>query len=242
MKENSKIFKGIVERRKSYRVFDPDYKVTDEVIEQCLKNAILSPNSSNMQLWEFYVISKHEDIQTVGNICLNQNGAKTASQIVIFVARPDKWKDRQKSIVAHLDTIYDDRTTKEAKKAYSYYIKVLPILFESSFLFIRNPIKRLISLYNGSKKPFYREVHSNDLQIVAQKSVALAAQTFMLSVSAEGLDCLPMEGLDSIRMKTFLKLPKGAKINMAVAVGKGKPEGIYGPRFRIPYNEVVFKV
>jgi nitroreductase len=242
MTENSKIFKGIVERRKSYRVFDPNYKISDEIIKSCLENAILSPNSSNMQLWEFYVISKPEDIQTVGKICLNQNGAKSASQIVIFVARPDKWKDRQKSIIAHLDTRYNDRTTKEAKKAYSYYIKVLPILFESSFLFIRNPIKRLISLYNGSKKPFYREVHSNDLQVVAHKSVALAAQTFMLSVSSEGLDCLPMEGLDSKRMKAFLKLPKGAKINMAVAVGKGLPEGIYGPRFRIPYNEVVFNV
>lgn len=242
MTEKSKIFKEIVNNRKSNRIFDKDYQVPDEVIKRCLENAILSPNSSNMQLWEFYVVSKPEDIQAVGKICLNQNGARTASQIVVFVARPDKWKDRQKSMIAHLDILHEDKSTKAAKKVYMYYQKLIPMLYERSFLFVRNPIKRLISFFGGIKSPFYREVHSNDIQVVAQKSVALAAQTFMLSISAEGLDCLPMEGLDSKRMKAFLKLPKGAKINMAISVGKGKPEGIYGPRFRIPYKEVVFKV
>lgn len=242
MTENSKVFKEIVNRRKSYRVFDQEYKVSDELIKRCLQNAILSPNSSNMQLWEFYIISKPKDLKTISKICLNQLGAKTASQIVVFVVRPDKWKNRQQSIIAHLDTIHDDKTTKAAKKAYMYYQKVIPFLYEHSFLFVRNPIKKVISFFGGIKNPFYREVHSNDVQVIAQKSVALAAQTFMLSISAEGLDCLPMEGLDSKRMKTFLKLPNEAKLNMAIAVGKGKPEGIYGPRFRIPYEEVVFKV
>lgn len=242
MTENSKIFKDIVENRKSNRVFDPNYKVTNEVIKRCLENAILSPNSSNLQLWEFYVVSKPKDITAVAEICLNQNGAKTASQIVVFVARPDKWKDRQKAIVANLDTIYDDRTGKDAKMAFGYYLKVIPQLYDTSFQFIKNPIKRLYSFIKGINAPFYREVHSDNIPIVAQKSVALAAQTFMLSISAEGLDSVPMEGFDSKRMKTFLNLPKGAKINMVIGVGKGLPEGIYGPRFRVPYEEVVFNV
>jgi hypothetical protein len=28
---------------------------------------------------------------------------------------------------------------------------------------------------------------------------------------------------------------------MIIAVGKGTPEGVWGPRFRIPYEEVVFE-
>ena len=31
----------------------------------------------------------------------------------------------------------------------------------------------------------------------------------------------------------------GAEINMIIAVGKGTEPGIWGPRYRVPYNEVV---
>jgi nitroreductase len=49
-----------------------------------------------------------------------------------------------------------------------------------------------------------------------------------------------MEGFDAHRVKKALKLPAGAEINMIVAVGKGTPEGQWGPRYRVPYEEVVF--
>ena len=60
----------------------------------------------------------------------------------------------------------------------------------------------------------------------------------MLSIVSEGYDTLPMEGYDSARLKKFLKLPKGVLINMVVAVGKGDEKGVYGDRFRIPFDEV----
>jgi hypothetical protein len=37
-----------------------------------------------------------------------------------------------------------------------------------------------------------------------------------------------------------LNLPSGAEINMIIAVGKGTAEGTWGPRNRVPYEEVVF--
>lgn len=86
-----------------------------------------------------------------------------------------------------------------------------------------------------------QDVYSKFIPVVVQKSTALAAQTFMLSIAAEGYDSLPMEGLDSKRMKKFLQLPNGAQINMAIAVGKGLKEGIKGERFRLPYDAVVFE-
>ena len=49
-------FQKIVESRRSNRSFNPDVDVPNEVIERGLKNAILAPNSSNMQLWEFHWI------------------------------------------------------------------------------------------------------------------------------------------------------------------------------------------
>jgi nitroreductase len=48
-----------------------------------------------------------------------------------------------------------------------------------------------------------------------------------------------MEGFDAVRVKQALNLPRGAEINMIISVGKGTPEGIWGPRNRVHYNEVV---
>jgi nitroreductase len=79
-----------------------------------------------------------------------------------------------------------------------------------------------------------------DQRITVHKSCALAAQTFMLSIAAEGYESCPMEGFDAVRVKQALNLPSGAEINMIIAVGKGTAEGIWGPRNRVPYNEVVF--
>jgi nitroreductase len=63
----------------------------------------------------------------------------------------------------------------------------------------------------------------------------------MLSVAAEGFHTCPMEGFDNWRVKRSLGLPLGAEINMIISVGKGTEEGIWGPRFRVPYDEVVFE-
>jgi nitroreductase len=63
----------------------------------------------------------------------------------------------------------------------------------------------------------------------------------MLSIAAEGLESCPMEGFDAVRVKKALDLPSGAEINMIIAVGKGTEEGVWGPRFRLPYEDVVFK-
>jgi hypothetical protein len=49
-----------------------------------------------------------------------------------------------------------------------------------------------------------------------------------------------MEGIDAYRLRKFLRLPYGAEINMVIAIGKGTARGIWGPRFRVPYEEVVF--
>lgn len=90
----------------------------------------------------------------------------------------------------------------------------------------------------GLFKPIYRQVRESDMRIVAHKTCGLAAQTFMLSMAAKGYDTCPMEGSDTLRVKRLLGIPFGAEINMIVSCGIRKPEGVYGERFRIPFNEV----
>ena len=52
----------------------------------------------------------------------------------------------------------------------------------------------------------------------------------------------PMEGSDTWRVKRLLDLPIGAEINMIVSCGIRTEKGIYGERFRIPFEEVYKEV
>ena len=88
------------------------------------------------------------------------------------------------------------------------------------------------------RKVSYREVTSGDLRVVGHKSTALAAQNFMVSMAAQGYDTCPMEGFDSKRIKRTLNLPFAAQISMVIGCGIRKPEGVYGKRFRIPFDQV----
>ena len=88
-------FQQIIEFRRSNRKFDPNVPVPAEVIERSLKRSILSPNSSNMQLWGFHWISSAQEKTIVAELCLGQSAAKTAQELVVFVTRPDLWKQRK---------------------------------------------------------------------------------------------------------------------------------------------------
>jgi nitroreductase len=87
-------FEEIIQKRRSNRRYDPTIKVDDAVIERSLQRSILSPNSSNMQLWEFYWIKSEEEKKAFLPLCLGQSAAKDTAHMVVFVTRQDLWKKR----------------------------------------------------------------------------------------------------------------------------------------------------
>lgn len=234
-------FQEIIDRRRSNRKFDPLVEVPDDVIKRSLERAILSPNSSNMQLWEFYWIKNKAEREKYTALCLGQSAAKTAKQIVVFVTRKDLWPQRAKWNYQRLKDAIVGEPNKLQKRGLDYYGKLMPLAYRSDFFGIFACIRRCMSFFMGLTKPFIRFGGKADQRITVHKSCALAAQTFMLSIAAEGFESCPMEGFDQVRVKKHLKLPRGAEINMIIAVGKATQEGIWGPRFRLPYEEVVFE-
>jgi len=232
-------FQKIVEFRRSNRKFDPNVDVPDEIIRTSLERAILSPNSSNMQLWEFHWIRSEDALKAMVPLCMGQQAATTARQMVVFVTRKDKWRERADWNLARIKDSIKGEPTKVQKKALRYYGTIMPLLYRNDFFGITTLIRRLISFYMGLRKPFYRAGGKSAQRITVHKSCALAAQTFMLSIAAEGFHSCPMEGFDEKRVKKFLGLPNGAEINMIISVGLGTEAGIWGNRFRVPYDEVV---
>jgi nitroreductase len=234
-------FDQIVQRRRSNRNFDPNVAVPDDVIERSLKRSILSPNSSNMQLWEFYWIQSPELKKKMTEYCLRQGAARTAKQLVVFVTRQDLWKKRAEWNYRQIKDALGDRSPNTLeKRGLDYYKKLMPLIYRKDWLGIATLLRRCVSFFLSIKKPFYRASGTADQRIMVHKSCALAAQTFMLSIAAEGFDSCPMEGFDRVRVRRALGLPSGAEINMIIGVGMGTPEGTWGERKRVPYEEVVF--
>ena len=238
MKE--KTVSDAVNFRRSVRVYDPEKTIDTEKVKKCIEQATLAPSSSNLQLWEFYHIQSEEFLKEVAKACYNQPAAKTAQELVIPVVRPDLWQQR---IQANVDFIKKSNAGKEQKKiqgALDYYQKTIPKLYRGSQK-ITGFLNSLKSNWDGRKKVTYREVKAGDLRVVGHKSTALAAQNFMVSMAAFGYDTCPMEGFDSVRLKALLQLPKAAEISMVIGCGLRKEKGVYGDRFRIPFEEVYFK-
>ncbi len=223
-----------VTARRSIRVYS-NQSVPAEVMNQALDAALIAPNSSNMQTWEFYWVKSPAKKAALIEACLSQPAAKTAQELVVFVADDKLWKRNQKTMLSHLNSI-----PNIPKRLLDYYGKVMPLTYGYRFL---APVKWLMANATGLFRPMPRRPWSpRDIQEVCIKSTALASENFMLAISAQGFDSCPMEGFDETRVKRLLGLPCSARIVMVVSVGKADPAVPVPPRLRFQRDWFVKEV
>ena len=237
----------ILEYRRSVRYFDESKELDTEKVKRCIELATLAPNSSNMQLWEFYHITDSEILKKISHACLDQNATKTAKQIVVFVTRRDLHRKRSKAILEfEKENIAryspPEKQERRWKDRQIYYNRLMPFMYSRFFRllgFFRKILATSISLF----RPMVTSVSESDMRVVVHKTCGLAAQTFMMAMAEIGYDTCPLEGFDSRRVKKLLKLPCSAEINMVIPCGIRKgTRGIWGERFRVPFEEVYKKI
>lgn len=231
-----------IKYRRSVRI-QSAVEIDSEKVKACLQNATLAPNSSNMQLWEFYHISSTEGKKAIQEACFNQPAAKTAQQLVIPVVRMDLWESRIQSLKDNLIQSFEkssDRNPEKEAKALGYLEHQLPKVYAKKSESEAQKQQEEIEA-KGIDQPVYREVSAADLRVIGHKSVALAAQNFMISMAEIEYDTCPMEGFDSVRIKAALDLPPSAEISMVIGCGIRTENGIYGPQFRVPFEQVYFE-
>ena len=235
-----------IKYRRSVRKY-LDVELDEEKVKNCIRNATLAPNSSNMQLWEFYHVTDNKTLKKLSKACFDQNAAKTAVNMVVFVARRDKWRERAKYNLDFLEDMFDKQekegkdVERRRKVSIRYYKKLMPTIY-TDFLGIVGYYKKILSFFIGLFRPIYREVLFSDSRVITHKSVALAAENFMLSMAEIGYDTCPMEGSDTTRVKKILKLPSKAEITMIIGCGIRAENGVYTERFRVPFDDVYKKV
>lgn len=233
--------------RRSVRVFDKGKPLDPEKVKHCLELATLAPNSSNMQLWEFYQIQEPALLAKISRACLDQTATSTASGVVVFVTRQDLYRKRSRFVLDFEKgnirrNSPAERQEKRIRDRELYYGKLMPFLY-ARFLGILGIFRLLLAHVIGLFRPIVRQVSECDMRVVVHKSCALAAQTFMIAMANEGYDTCPLEGFDSRLIKKLLKLPHGAGVNMVIACGiRDGNKGIWGERGRVPFDEVYHKL
>lgn len=238
-------FEEIVNYRRSVRHYK-NLPLDSEKVKECLALATLAPNSSNLQLWEFYHVTNPEILKKLAVACLGQQAATTAQQMVVFVTRQDLHRKRAKEMLA-LETQNvqknspNEKQAKRIKTWNMYYGKVIPFLY-SRFLGILGIFRKIMVNLIGLFRAITYQVSENDVRVVVHKTCALAAQTFMLAMANEKYDTCPMEGFDSRKVKNILNLPFGAEINMVISCGIREENGVWGDRMRVPFEEVYRRI
>lgn len=227
--------------RRAVRVFR-DTPLDPGNVKKCIANGVLAPTSSNLQLWEFLHVTSPELLEELSGACFGQNAARTAQQMVVVVARRDAWRQRARANIAFLKEQFSGAAGEKWKRrerlAMKYYRQLIPILY-TEFFGLLGWIRYAFFVVLGIFRPVYRQVRRSDMRVVAHKSAALAAENFMVSMAAIGYDTCPMEGFDSLRVKKALKLPWGSEVTMVIGCGvRDAEKGVYGPRFRVPFEEV----
>ena len=236
----------LLNRRRSVRHYG-DAPIEADTVRRCLQAAQLAPSSSNMQLYELHHVTDPAVLVQLAEACLGQRAAATAQQMVVFVTRQDLHRSRAQTVLEFergniRRNSPPEKQAKRIKNEEAYRSKLMPFLYARCFGLL-GAFRKTLAWCIGLFRPMMRDVSEADMRVVVHKSCALAAQTFMLAMAEAGYDTCPLEGLDSRRVKRILNLPRGAEINMIVACGIRKDgRGIWGERFRLPFDEVYRRI
>lgn len=232
---NPSEFRKLIEARRSVRRYT-DEKIPDSVVNDCLDLAMLAPNSSGLQQWEFYRIVNPIIKEKVVHACFSQSAAKTSSELIVCVARRDTWRKHSKQMLEEFAKLPIE-TPQVAK---TYYGKLVPFVYTVGWFNIFTPFKWLFNTIGGLFTVVPRDpISSFGMNTWAVKSTALACENLMLAFRAHGYDTCPMEGFDSWKVKSALQLPHRAEITMIISAGKRAEGGVYGPRIRFPREQFV---
>ena len=235
---NPEEFTKLVHARRSVRKYT-DEIIPDHIVDACLDLALLAPNSSNLQTWEFYRIKTASVKEKVVRACFSQSAAKTSAELIVCVARGDNWREHSKQMLGEFKKL----PVETPKVALTYYGKLVPMVYTVGWFNILTPFKWIFNTVAGFFTVVPRDpISSFGINTWAVKSCALACENLMLAFRAYGYDTCPMEGFDSWKVKSAMNLPGKAEIVMIISAGRRADGGVYGPRMRFPREQFIKSV
>lgn len=81
-------FISVAEGRRSVRVYDSEWNISKEELQDILKTAVMAPSSSNLQPWRFLVLQNAELKRKLLPIAYNQQQVVDASAVIAVLVDP----------------------------------------------------------------------------------------------------------------------------------------------------------
>ncbi|MFP5116317.1 nitroreductase family protein [Bacillaceae bacterium C204] len=106
----SKSLSEVIKERRSVRKYDSTYKISQEEINDMLKEATQAPSSSNLQPWRFIVIQDQEVKKELRTVANNQEQVETASAVIAVLGDKEMYKNVEKVYRSAYDAGFMDET------------------------------------------------------------------------------------------------------------------------------------
>lgn len=229
-------FRKVVESRRSVRKFT-DKAIPADVLDACLDLALLAPNSSNLQPWTFYVVQNPSKKKALVKACLGQLAAKTASELIVCVARTDRLDDMAKRNLSEFPF-------PETPPAVQKYYRFIPYNYKTGYFNALGNFKRVAFTAARAldKQLPVSAFNAADAKLWATKTTALACENLVLAFRAYGFDSCMMEGFDEPMVRKILGLNSQQHPVMVIGAGERAKDGVFFPQYRFDRNLFIQKV
>jgi len=176
--------------RHACKSFDPEKKISKELLDVILKAAHLSPSSFGLEAWKFVVISSDEVKKALRPACWNQPQITDASHVIVILAKPEVADPSNEYIKLNFKR---RDLPEDATKAY----------IEKYRHHMETEVFPRMSAYAWCSKQCY---------------IALA--NIMTTAASEGIDTCPIEGFEKEWVEKVLNIDTDQyEVSVVVALG-----------------------
>ncbi len=210
-------FEKLVRARRSVRKFLPT-PIPEGLLDRLLDAARWAPSGYNLQPTHFTVVTDTELKKKLHSACLHQRQILEAPAIVVFSGDRQVFRNnleamiREESAAGSVNPEYANMLRRYTDLAFSHG----PVKMGWVAKAVGMPVLRFFK-----STP---EVPAVEKKNWLTKQVMLTAMNFMLAAKSAGLDTVPMEGFDPVRVRRILNIPATHVIPVLIPVGYAPDE------------------
>jgi len=204
-------FENIVKERRAINFFDPEKKLSQDLLETMVNLAAQTPSSFNLQPWNLMVIRDPEQKEKLKALAWDQPKVVEAPVVLIILADKTGWQKGHPVFEKTWDQMLAAGAMAEEQREW----------FESA----------TSSLYNWNA----------DANLAfAAKNAGFFAMSLMYAATSLGVDTHPMDGFDHEGVKKAFNIPDQYWVPLILAVGYKAPGlELHPPKWRKGYDELV---
>ena len=187
--------KDTLEKRRSVRHYDSNYKISSETLTALVESASKSPNGNNIQATRYLIIEDANLRNLLLPIAFNQQQIVEASTLIVMLG--DYQAFNKGNIIKIHEEGYQAGYFDESLRDY---------------------------LANAAIN-YYESKTKEDLKLELTRDVSLASMSLVLLANEAGFDTITMSGYDSKKLKEILNISDRYLDVMLIAIGKGIKAG-----------------